>query len=290
MIFNSKCSSGLSKFQKMVKVISLLFYFKNKIMKKYALALWWWAARWFAHIWVLKYLEEKNIEIEEISWTSMWAIIWAMIAIWMKSEEIRNFAKSINFLKLADFDFKTGLLKWEKIEKKFEEVFWDKKIEETKIPLKIIATNIESAEIKIFKTWKIIDALRASFSLPWIFIPKEIEEQSYVDWWIMMNLPIEALDWKEVLAISALKINTWKIVKDKKFLGLNLKTWFFKNNYEIIKRSVVLMMKVNEDNSLKTAWKNITFLKPDFKELDIMDFNKVDEFVEMGYECVKGKI
>ena len=290
MIFNSKCSSGLSKFQKMVKVISLLFYFKNKTMKKYALALWWWAARWFAHIWVLKYLEEKNIEIEEISWTSMWAIIWAMIAIWMKSEEIRSFAKSINFLKLADFDFKTGLLKWEKIEKKFEEVFWDKKIEETKIPLKIIATNIESAEIKIFKTWKIIDALRASFSLPWIFIPKEIEGQSYVDWWIMMNLPIEALDWKEVLAISALKINTWKIVKDKKFLGLNLKTWFFKNNYEIIKRSVVLMMKVNEDNSLKTAWKNITFLKPDFKELDIMDFNKVDEFVEMGYECVKGKI
>ena len=290
MIFNSKCSSGLSKFQKMVKVTSLLFYFKNKTMKKYVLALWWWAARWFAHIWVLKYLEEKNIEIEEISWTSMWAIIWAMIAIWMKSEEIRSFAKSINFLKLADFDFKTGLLKWKKIEKKIEEIFWDKKIEETKIPLKIIATNIESAEIKIFKTWKIIEALRASFSLPWIFIPKEIEGQSYVDWWIMMNLPIEALDWKEVLAISALKINTWKIVKDKKFLGLNLKTWFFKNNYEIIKRSVVLMMKVNEDNSLKTAWKNITFLKPDFKELDIMDFNKVDEFVEMGYECVKGKI
>ena len=35
--------------------------------KKYWLALWWGSARWFVHIWVLKYLEEKNIEIWEIT-------------------------------------------------------------------------------------------------------------------------------------------------------------------------------------------------------------------------------
>jgi hypothetical protein len=33
---------------------------------------------------------------------------------------------------------------------------------------------------------------------------------------------------------------------------MNFKTGFFKNNYEIIKRSVLAMMKVNEDNSLET--------------------------------------
>ena len=257
------------------------------MIKKYSLALWWWAARWLAHIWVLKYLEEKEIEIAEISGTSMWALIGAFIAIWKNSEEIKDFAKKVNVLKLADFDLKTGLLKWKKIEKLLKEVFWDKKIEQTKIPLKIVATNIEKAESKIFTTWKIVDAIRASVSLPWIFTPKEINKEHFVDWWIMMNLPVEALEWKNIIAVSALKINTWEIVKEKKFLWLNIKTGFWKNNYEIIKRSVVLMMKVNEDNSLKTPNKNIKFIRPNFWELDIMHFNKVDEFYEIGFRDAK---
>ncbi len=254
------------------------------MQKKYGLVLGWWAARWLVHIWILKYLEEKNIEITEISGTSMWAIIASLFAIWMNSEEIKNFAKSINFFSLADFDFKTGLLKWKKIEKKLAEIFWDKKIEDCKIPLKIVATNIETSQIKIFTTWKIVDVIRASISLPWIFVPKEIDWESYIDWWIMMNLPIEILSPKNIIAISALKINSWKIIKENKFLWINFKTWFFKNNYEIIKRSVILMMKVNEDNSLKTPEKNISFLRPEFWNLDIIHFNKVDEFIELGYK------
>jgi len=258
-------------------------------MKKISLALGWWAARWLVHIWILKYLEEENIEISEISGTSMWSIIWAMRAIWMNYKEIIDFAKSLNMLKLADFDLKSGLLKWNKIEKKLFEIFDDKKIEETKIPLKIITTNVEKAESKIFDSWNIVEAIRASISLPWVFVPKEIGDESYVDWWIMMNLPIEVLSWKNILAISALKINTWKIVKQKEFLWIKFKSGFWQNNYETIKRSVILMMKVNEDNSLKTPNKNIKLIRPNFWNLDIMDFWKVDEFVEIGYEEMKNK-
>ena len=256
-------------------------------MKKYCLALWGWAARGLAHIWVLKYLEEKNIEITEVSGTSMWAIIWAMIAIWMGSKEILKFAQELNFLKLVDIDLKTGLLKWKKIEEKLKEVFGNLRIEETKISLSIVATNLETGESKTFKTWKIVDAIRASISLPWIFVPKEIEWQAYVDWWIMMNLPIEVLSWENIIAVSALKINKGPIVKRKNFMGLEFKSGFFKNNYEIIKRSVILMMKVNEDNSLKTPWKNIQFIRPNFWKVDILDFNKIDDFLEIGYKEAK---
>jgi NTE family protein len=252
--------------------------------KKYSLALGWGAARWLVHIWILKYLEEKNTQIIEVSGTSMWAIIASLFAIWMNSKEIQDFANSINFLALADFDFNTGLLKWKKVEKKLFEIFADKKIEETKIPLKIVATNIEKSEIKIFDKGSIVDAIRASISLPWIFVPKEINWESYVDWWIMMNLPIETLTWENIIAISALKINSWKIVKEKKVLWINFKSWFWRNNFEIIKRSMILMMKVNEDNSLKTKGKNIKFLRPEFWKLDVAHFNKVDEFVELGYK------
>jgi len=252
-------------------------------MKKYSLALWGWAARWLVHIWVIKYLEEKEISITEISGTSMWAIVAAMFAIWKTSEQMQSFAKELNFLKLIDPEFRTGLLKWKKIEKKLEEIFWDILIESTKIPLKIVATNIETSESRIFTSWKITSALRASISLPGIFIPQKIDWESYVDGWIMMNLPIEVLDGKNIIAISALKINQWPIEKIKKLIWLNFKSGFFRNSYEIIKRSVILMMKVNEDNSLKTPNKNITFVRPNFWKLDIIDFNKVDEFVKIGY-------
>jgi predicted acylesterase/phospholipase RssA len=190
-------------------------------------------------------------------------------------------------LKLIDPSLKTGLLKWKKVEEKLKEVFGDTKIEETKIPLKIIATNIEKSQTKIFTKWKIIDAVRASLSLPWIFVPKNIDWEDYVDGGVMMNLPIEAVEWKDVIAVSALKINSWKIVKDKKILWLNLKTGFWKNNYEIIKRSVVLMMEVNEQKSLKTSDKNIKFIRPNFWELDIIHFDKVDEFCEIWYKEAK---
>lgn len=252
--------------------------------KQYWLVLWWWAARWLVHIWIIKYIEEKNIKINEISWTSMWAIVAAMLAIWKNSSDMIEFAKSMNYLTMWDPDFRTGLLKWKKIEKKLKEVFWKINIEETITPLKIVATNLETSESRIFTKWSIVDAIRASISLPGIFIPKKIDWEDYVDGWIMMNLPIETLDNKNIIAISALKINKWSVVKKKKFLWISFKTGFWQNNFEIIKRSVILMMKVNEDNSLKTKWKSINFIRPNFWNLDIIDFNKVDDFVELWYK------
>ncbi len=257
-------------------------------MKEYWLALWGGWARWFVHIWVLRYIEEKWIKIKEISWTSMWAIIGAMFALWKSSQEIMDFAKWVNFLTMGDPDFRTGLLKWIKVEKLLRDVFGDMKIEDLNIPVKIVATNLETAESKFFEKWDLVDAIRASISLPGIFVPKVIDWESYVDGGVMKNLPIEVLDSEDVIAVSALKIKKWTIVKKKNFLWIDFKTGFVRNNYEIIKRSVLLMMKVNEDVSLNTDGKNISFVWPDFGDLDILDFNKLSEFVELGYETWRG--
>ena len=255
--------------------------------KEYSLALWWWAARWFAHIWVIKYLEENNICINEISGTSIWAIIWWLYALWKTSKEIEEFAKSINYFKLIDLDFKLGLFKGKNVYEKLKEIFWDKKIEDLDISLKIVATNIETSEKKVFEKWKIIDAIRASISLPWIFIPYVIWEDSYVDWWIVNNLPIEVLNWKDIIAISALKKVDSPIKKRKTFLWFNLPVSFFNLNFQILQRTILIMMKQNEDRSINTENKNIIYLNPVKEELDFFNFNKVDEFISLGYEWIK---
>ena len=256
--------------------------------KKYSLALWWWAALWILHIWVIKYLEENDIKIKEISWTSMWALVASFYAIWKTSKYMRKFAKDVEYIKLLDFDLKNWLLKWNKIYKKLEEVFWDKKIEDLDIKLKIIATDIENGKKKVFTKWKIVDAVRASISLPWIFIPHEIKWKNYVDGWILNNLPIDDLEWKNIIAVSSIKSVTWLLKRKRKILWFNLNIWFFNMNFQILQRSLLLMMKGNEDASIANKKGDIILVRPDTNWFEFHSFNKVDGLINIWYNEIKG--
>lgn len=257
------------------------------MQKKYSLALWWWAAIWFAHIWVIKYIEERNIEINEVSWTSMWSIIASFYALWKTSKEMQEFAKSINFLKLIDLDFKQWLLKWKKICIKLQEIFWEMEIQDLPIKLKIVATNIETWEKIIFEKWNIIDAIRASISIPSIFIPHKIWKFYFIDGWILNNLPIEILDWNDVIAVSAIKKIKWPLKTTKKVFWFDINTWFFNLNFQILQRSLLLMMKQNEQKSLNTPNKSIIFISPDYWNIEPYNFNRLDELIIIGYDGIK---
>lgn len=261
--------------------------------KSYSLALGWWAAKWLCHIGVFKYIEENNIAINEVSWTSMWAIVWACFALWKTSDEIKNIAKWINILKLADLSFWKWIISGNKIYKFLEELFWDTKIEDTKIPLIIIATNLNSWEKVILKKWKIVDAVRSSISLPMIFETFELEKNHLIDWWFKSNLPILELDWDDVIAVSAVRDGWKEISKDSSFLNFTFKKWFFWYNMEVMKKLVVISMSTNEDLTIEIAknnWKNIILLAPNLWEFEFHDFNKVDELCKKWYEEAKIKL
>lgn len=258
--------------------------------KQYSLALWGWAARGFIHIWVLQYLEEYNIEINEISGTSMWAIIWSLYAIWKKPEEITQIAKDVNYLKLIDIDLKHGFLKWDKVQKLLDSIFWDIQIEELKIKLHIVATCLETWDRKVFTSWKISDAVRASLSLPWIFKPKQIWEFSYIDGWITTNLPIDVLEGEHIIWVSALKAITWELSIKRKFLGMNINKWFLNLNYQIIHRTILSMMKQNEERSLEKVKWDFIFILPDFWKLDYYNFKDIEAFTLLWYNEIQKKL
>jgi NTE family protein len=229
------------------------------------------------------------VEFVELVGTSMGAIVASLIAIWKNSDDIIKLAKSINFLKLVDIDLSFWLLKWKKVLKKLEEIFWDIKIEDLKISLKIIATNIETGKRKIFTKWKIVDALRASLSLPWVFVPYKIWDSYYVDWGVVNNLPVDVLKWENIIWVSALKNIKLPIVSKKKFLNFELKAWFFKFNYQVMHRMILYMMKQNEARSIRYK-KGVIIIRPDFWDLDFYDFHEVDKFVEIGYKEARKRL
>jgi len=258
--------------------------------KPYSLALWWWSALWLAHIWVIKCLEEKDIRINEISWTSMWSIVAAFYAIWKTSDFMIEFTKKINFFKQVDIDLKNWLIKWEKIYKKLQEVFWDTKIEDLSIKLKIVATNIETGEKKVFEKWKIVDAIRASISLPWILRPYKYLNNNYVDGGVLSNLPIEVLDWKNVIAVSVINNIIWELKTKRNILWFDLHVWFFNLNFQILQRAFLLMMEKNEESSIKTPWKNVIIIKPDVSWIELYAFDKLDILVNKWYEEAKNAL
>ena len=258
--------------------------------KKISLSLWWGASRWFIHIGVLKYLEEKKIKIIEVSWTSMWAVIASFIALWFTSEEIKEIAKSLDLKKLIDFDLSYWLIKWNKIYKKLEQIFWDKRIEKTNIPLKIVATNIETWEKEVFSKWRIVDAIRASISLPWIFVPYKIWDYHYVDWWVTNNLPIDCLEWENIIWVSALKDISSPLKKNKNFFWFEVKTWFLSYNYQVLHRAILIMLKQNEAKSIKKLKKDWIIIRPKFGDLDYDSFDKIDDFIDLWYKEAKKKL
>lgn len=261
--------------------------------KSYSLALGGWAARWLCHIWVLKYIEENNIKVTEIAWTSIWAIIWACYAIWKTSSEIIEITKNINFLKLLDFDLKKWVVLWNKVYKVLESIFWDIKIEDAKISLKIVATDIKSWDKIVFLKWKIVDAIRSSISLPMIFTSYEYMDLNFVDGWLKANLPVLDIEWNEIIAVSAIRDQWKEIVTKRKIDWIEFKKWFFWYNYGILKKTITIMMWTNEDLSLELAkarWKNIVLLTPDISDYEYYDFYKVDEISKKGYEEARKKL
>ncbi len=257
---------------------------------KYWLALWGWAARWLAHIWVLKYLEENNIEIVEISWASMWSIVAVAYASGMSVSDLEKLAEELKIYKLLDFDIKTGLLKWKKIEKFLKEKLGDIDFEDLKIPVKVVATCLETWEKQVFKTGNVITAMRASMSLPWILSPLEIWDSHYIDGGVSCNLPVEVLHCENIIAVSALKDMSWEFKKKKKFLSFDIPKSVFSLNYDVIHRAVVIMMDQNETRSIHTPWKQLTYMRPDFWDLDYYSFDKVSEIIELWYTQAKKQL
>lgn len=250
--------------------------------KIYWLALGWWAAKAYAQIWVIKYLEENNIKIWEIAWTSMWALIWAFYASWKKFKDLEAIAKEVKYSKMIDLDLKKWILKWEKAKKVLEKYFWDLRIEELPIKLKVIAFNIETWEKKIFENWKIVDAIRASISIPWLFKPYQIGEEKFIDWWAISNLPIDELSLENKIWVSAMKLPDWNLQIEKK--------WFLSVNYQIFHRAIIYMMNFNEEVSIERATWNKQVLKFNFWDLDSWSFKEVDQLIELGYKEAKNKL
>lgn len=152
-------------------------------------------ARGFAHIGVLKALNEHGIYPDIISAVSAGSIVGSMYANGYTPDEIFERFSDWDIYKILRF-YRPGLgvLKAIGIRKTLTKHLSAENLEDLEIPLIISATNFAKAATEYFTEGSIIDAVMASSAVPLVLKPYIINGKMYVDGGLMNNLPIEPLE------------------------------------------------------------------------------------------------
>lgn len=166
----------------------------SKKRKKIGLALGSGGAKGLSHIGVIKILEENNIPIDYIVGSSIGALVGGAYAVTKNINQIEEEVLNSNWKKifsLLDPIFKGGLIGGKKVEKFIEKYTDHKKFTETKIKLKIIATDIDNGVPVILEKGNIATAIRASISFPLLFKPIEINGKILADGGLSIPVPVD---------------------------------------------------------------------------------------------------
>ncbi len=240
---------------------------------KYGLVLSGGGTRGFAHLGAIKALEEEGIKPEIISGVSAGSIVGALYADGQGAETALKALISKNLLGFLQLMIpRTGLLKMTGFERVLKKSLKAKRIEDLEIPLIIHAVNINTVEYTQFDKGDLIQAIKASSSIPIVFPPVEIDGCQYLDGGIVNNFPVEALLDKCETIIG---INVNPVGKEDKIS--NLKT--------IAIRSFHLSMR-NHAESRKD--KCHMYIEPEeLEKFGILDLESAEEVFEIGYKKAK---
>ncbi|RTL29017.1 MAG: patatin-like phospholipase family protein [Burkholderiales bacterium] len=155
------------------------------------LALGGGAARGFAHIGVLQVLEEQGIKPDFIVGTSAGSVVATLYASGKTPTELTTMAMTLDESTITDWVFPgRSLLKGEALAKFVRNLTGGKQIENMRIPLGIVAADLQSGQPILFRKGDPGTAVRASSSVPGVFAPVMIGGREYIDGGAVSPIPV----------------------------------------------------------------------------------------------------
>ncbi len=228
------------------------------------------------HAGVLKALEEEGIKPDIISGVSAGAIVGALYADGYSPDEIADIFEHVEFRKMTKLQVPDGgFFRTERFEKYLGSKLRAKTFEDLKIPLRIVATNLDKGESTVFSSGKLLPVIMASSTIPILFSPRKINGENYVDGGVLKNFPVSIIrDECENL----IGINASPLVADeykKSILNIAMRTYHF-------------MFKAN---SLADKELCDFLIEPiDVENYDTFETGKSREIFDLGYETARKMI
>lgn len=283
----------------------------KKDVKTVSLVLGSGGARGLAHIGVIKWLKEHQIEIKSISGCSIGSLIGGVYASG-KLDELETWMLSLDQLsiaKLLDPTWRSGgVFKGNKIIKTLIHLLEDIQIEDLSIPFTAVAADIINEKEVWINSGSLFNAIRASASLPLFFTPVEINGSLLIDGGVLNPVPIDPIYNDDADLIVAVNLGGPPL-KDK----LKLQNQVY-NDYE--KKSIVQdfkkFIKIYDDKTKEPVVKDWGMYDIADKAFDTMqntiaelklanyppdveiiiarnacgtfDYDRADEMIQLGYE------
>lgn len=245
---------------------------------KTGLALSGGAVRGMAHIGVLKYMEEKNIEIDIVAGTSAGSLVGALHAAGKNASEIEKIALDIHWKDIIKYIYsvsfpKKGLINIEFLEKVINRYLGNLTFEELKKPLIVVAVDLATNQAVHIKTGELTSAIMASCAIPGIFTPVERDGLMLVDGGVLQNIPTVSLEKEGVKNIIAVDLHA------------GLKPGEIpKNIFEILYKTLYLMAGEKEKKDRELA----SFLiEPELNDVGLWELDKTRELIDLGYREAK---
>jgi NTE family protein len=157
-------------------------------------------ARGFAHIGIMKALQEAGVPFDNLGGTSMGAIIAAGIASEWTLEELSDRVRAafVDANPLSDYTFPLiALVRGKRVSALLQEAFGDVRIEELPKPFFCVSSDLTTGRIHEHRSGVLWRALRASVALPGILPPVTHHGHLLVDGGVMNNLPVDVMRQRE---------------------------------------------------------------------------------------------
>ena len=162
-------------------------------MKKIGYVLSGGGARGFAHLGVIKLLEEIGFRPFALAGTSVGAVAGALYAAGKKPEEILELMKK-RYLAWRNISWKAGgFFSMDVLKKILEDAIGENNFKVLKVKLFVAATDLIAGQPVIFSKGRLFEAIIASASIPVIFEPVSMGNKLLVDGGVMNNFPVEPL-------------------------------------------------------------------------------------------------
>jgi len=232
-------------------------------------------ARGFAHVGVLKALQELGIKPEMISGVSSGAVMGAYYAAGFSFDDIIKIVQQTELFHFRDLSIlKPGLFTINTVKKCLEKQLKNLTLEQLRIPLIVSATDFREGKSVYFSKGDLVEALLASSAIPVLYQPVIMNEQLLVDGGLVNNFPVEPL-LNVCDTIIGVHVNPLRTVNKN---NLNIPT--------VIDHSFHLAIM----NSVRRKQQQCTlFIEPaELIRYGMFDMNDAEAIAAIGYQCTMG--
>jgi NTE family protein len=242
---------------------------------KVALALGGGAARGFAHVGVIRALEQEKVPVDLVVGTSVGSLIGAIYAAEQDSFELEWTAFALEKEDLFDFGLMTavrgmGLVKGDRLEAFVKSRVKAQEVEQLKIPFAAVATDLNWGTKVVIDKGPIARAVRASSAIPGVFPPVQHLGKLLVDGGVVENLPIATAREKGADLVVAVDISE------------NVANTTIAGSIDVILQAVSIMFALNVEHAKKDADVLVT---PAVGDVGMLDFTQKKRCMQAGIEA-----